>query len=128
MKILVFGNPLLEKDSIALQIMPELQKKFPKIEFVEFDAVEDLEKEGPELSILDAVEGIKKCELITDLSLLQKTSRNVSMHDFDLGQTLLLLQKMGLVKKATIIGIPTHYKSKKALEESVLLVEKAAQE
>lgn len=122
MKILVFGNPLVEKDSIALQIMPELQKKFPQIAFVEFDAVEDLEKEGPEPIILDAVEGIKKCELFSDLSLLQKTSRNVSMHDFDLGQTLLLLQKMGLVKKATIIGIPTNYKPEKALEESSRII------
>ncbi len=124
MKILVFGNPLVSKDSIALQILPELKKRFPNIEFAEFDAVEDLEKEGPEVIILDAVEGIEKCELFTDLSLLQKTSRNVSMHDFDLGQTLLLLQKMGLIKKATIIGIPTNYKPKKALDESSRLIQK----
>jgi Ni,Fe-hydrogenase maturation factor len=123
MKILVFGNQLVEKDSVALRIMPKLQKKFPEIEFREFDAVEELEKEGPELFILDAVEGIKQCELITDLSVLQKTSRNVSMHDFDLGQTLVLLHKMGIVKKMTILGVPTNYGPGKATKEISRLIE-----
>lgn len=60
MKILVFGNPLVEKDRLPLELMKELQKEFPQVEFKEFDTAEDLQEEGRELNIIDAVEGIKK--------------------------------------------------------------------
>ncbi|MFH0955437.1 MAG: NUDIX domain-containing protein [Candidatus Micrarchaeota archaeon] len=123
MKILVFGNPLMQKDSIGLRILPELNKRFPAIEFAEFDAAEDLEKEGKELFILDAVLGLKKCEIITDLERFESASRNLSMHDFDLYQTLLLLNKIGAVRKATIIGIPCQYPKQKALKEAAALIE-----
>ena len=123
-RILVFGNPLVQQDSIALAILPELRKRFPKIEFVEFDAAEDLETEGNQPVILDAVDGIKQCELIADLEILVPASRNLSMHDFDLGKTLLLLKKIGKINGATIIGIPQNYNEKKALIEVTVLLEK----
>ncbi|MBU0636447.1 hypothetical protein KKE06_05465 [Candidatus Micrarchaeota archaeon] len=123
MRILVFGNPLVPRDSIALQALPFLQERFPDIEFVEFDAVESLEKEGPEPIILDCVQGIPHCEIITDLARLERASRQVSMHDFDLRETLFLLHKMGLIKKTQIIAIPVQYGLEPAVQEVTELIQ-----
>ena len=37
LKILVFGNILVKKDSLALRLIPKLQKLFPNFEFIESD-------------------------------------------------------------------------------------------
>lgn len=124
MNILVFGNPLLEKDALPLQLLADLRKIFPATQFTEFDTAEDLEQEGPEITVLDTVEGIEKCEIITDFSRFEKTSRGISLHDFDVRETVLLLQKMGLITHATVIAIPPHYNQKKALEETTALIRK----
>ncbi len=117
-KILVFGNPLVEKDAICLKILPLLKKRFPKIDFLEFDAVEDLEKEGSDLVILDAVDGIGQVKLFLDLKEFELVqTKRVSMHDFDLGQSLKLLDAMGLLNSVKIIGVPVDYSEKKAFVE-----------
>jgi Ni,Fe-hydrogenase maturation factor len=121
MKILVFGNPLVEKDSIPLKLIGKLRKIFPDIEFKEFDPTENLEKEGKELYILDAVEGIEKVTLITDLNLI-KTSKIYSMHDFDLSYMLKILQNMGKIKKISIFGIPMKIRQDEALDQLTKLV------
>ena len=41
MKIFVFGNPDLAGDNIALRILPKLQKKFPLIQFIHKDPLEN---------------------------------------------------------------------------------------
>ena len=46
MKVFVFGNPLVEKDSLVLKMLPELRRRFPEIEFQEVDPTEGLEKHG----------------------------------------------------------------------------------
>ena len=107
MKILVFGNPLVEKDNLALKLLPKLRKEFPQIEFKEFDPTENLEAEieNKKLFILDVVEGINKVILIKDINKLQ-TNKIYSMHDFDLGYNLKLLKKVGKLKEVEIIGVP----------------------
>lgn len=116
MKVLVFGNPLVRRDSIALRLMPALRKKFPGIEFREFDAAENLESEGRDLVILDAAEGIGKVSLIDDLSALCG-GKIYSMHDFDLALTLKLLKKMGKLGTVKIIAVPSSWPLRKALPE-----------
>ena len=107
MKILVFGNPLIEKDSLALKLIPKLKKQFSKsnFNFVEFDSTEDLQKEGRNLIILDVVEGIDKIEIITDIDRLS-IGNIYTMHDFDLGYNLKVLKHIGLLDSVKIIGIP----------------------
>lgn len=41
--IYVFGNPALKEDSLALRVAGKLEKRFPDLEFKEFDTVEDTE-------------------------------------------------------------------------------------
>jgi len=61
MKIYVFGNPLVEEDSLAIKLIPSLQKKFPNIQFVIADPNENFPPEGEkDLIIIDTVKGIKK--------------------------------------------------------------------
>ncbi len=113
MKVLVFGNPLVEIDSAALKIANELDGKLDGIEFKRFDTAEDLEKEGKELVILDSVVGLEKPRLVTIDEL--EVQKAYSLHDFDLGWNLLLLKKIGKLEKAVIIGVP----AKKPVKESL---------
>jgi len=116
MKILVFGNSLVKEDSLPLQILPQLKKVFPEIEFREFDTAEDLEKETGELTILDTVKGIRKVKIFTEIDSFTD-SPLYSLHDFDLLFSLKLLKKMKLVKKVTIIGVPSDKDREKTIED-----------
>lgn len=117
LKILVFGNPLIKEDSIALRILPALQASFKDVIFKEFDAAENLESEGRHLIILDSVKGIKKAMLIDDLEKIE-LGKIYSMHDFDLSLTLKLLFKIGAIDSVCIIGIPSNYSQRKAIAEA----------
>ncbi|MEW6721863.1 MAG: hypothetical protein AB1324_01225 [Candidatus Micrarchaeota archaeon] len=114
MKVLVFGNPLVRKDSISLRILPKLREAFPDVEFKEFDAAENLESEGKDLVILDAAEGIREVSLIEDIGSLS-SGKIYSMHDFDLAITLKLLMKLGRLQRVRIIAIPCSFSAAKAL-------------
>lgn len=122
MKILVFGNPLVEEDSLPLRLLPKLKRTFPQFEFKEFDSVEDLQNEGRNLFILDTVKGIKNACLVGLNSL--KTDKIYSMHDFDLGYNLKLLKKMKMIDNATIIAVPMNINEKKAFSQLQLILRK----
>lgn len=114
MRVLVFGNPLAEVDSAALKIAAKLEGKLPGVSFVRFDAAEDLEKEGKELVILDAVVGLEKPRFIRMDEL--ELAAPLSLHGFDLGWTLVLLKKLGKLKKVAIIGVPARQPYAKNIE------------
>jgi Ni,Fe-hydrogenase maturation factor len=113
--IYVFGNPLVKEDSMPLKLIDKLRRKFPSLQFKEFDTVEDLDLEN-ELNIIDTVKGIKKVELIEDIDKII-TDKIYSMHDFDLGYNLKLLKKMKMIDKVRIFGIPSNMKEKEAMKE-----------
>jgi Ni,Fe-hydrogenase maturation factor len=105
MKVLVFGNPLLENDSLPLKLLPKLREMFSDIDFKEIEPTEDLDREGRDLVILDSVEGIDDVMKINSIEQLH-TNKVYSMHDFDLGYNLKLLKKVGKIDSVRIIGIP----------------------
>ena len=113
--IYVFGNPLVKEDSLPLKLIKKLRKKFPSLEFKEFDTVEDLDFEK-ELNIIDTVKGIKKVELIEDIDKII-TNKIYSMHDFDLGYNLKLLKKLKMIDKVRILGIPMKIDEEEAFRE-----------
>lgn len=115
MKILVFGNPLLELDNLAFKILPKLKAEFPDIEFKEFDPTESLEKEGRDLMILDVVQGISQIQIIDNIDLLELFKVR-SMHDFDLAYNLKLLKKVGKIDSVRIIGLPIGMPEEEAFE------------
>ena len=99
MKILVCGNPLVAKDARALKAAELLKKMLPEIDFEEFDSVEELHDE--EINILDVVKGLKRPMIIKNMDDIV-ADKIYSTHDFDLGQTLKLLKKLGMIKKVKI--------------------------
>ncbi len=104
MNIYVCGNPLVKEDSLPLRILPALQKRFPDINFVEFEPTEDLPKED-NLIIIDTVINAKDVMLIDDIDKFVQT-KALSLHDFDLGLNLKLAKKLGRLKSVKIIGVP----------------------
>jgi hypothetical protein len=113
--VYVFGNPLVKEDSLPLKLIGRLRKKFPSLEFKEFDTAEDFELEK-ELNIIDTVKGIKKVELIEDIDKII-TDKIYSLHDFDLGYNLKLWKKMKMIEKFRVFGVPAGMKEKEALEQ-----------
>src|SRR3989338_780391 len=123
MRVLVFGNPVAERDSSAVKIADMLEGKLAGIEFVRFDTAEDLEKEGSEVAIMDAVAGLRAPRLIS-LEELELPEKPLTLHGFDLMWNLLLLKKLGKIKKAVIIGVPASRPVKESLPKVRRLLEK----
>ncbi len=120
MKIFVFGNPDLAFDSLPLQILPELEQRFPEIEFKTKDPNEEFEI-PEELVIMDTVEGIDNVMLFENLKRFADHP-HVSLHDFDLWSQLKYLQKLGKLKKIKIIGIPPDIARGEALKTVEALI------
>lgn len=104
-KIYIFGNPLLPFDSLPIKLAPRLQTALPNFEFIVADPNENLKPTNKELIIIDTIEGIEEVVVIDDIDKI-KTERIYSLHDFDLGYNLKLLQKLGELERAKIIGVP----------------------
>ena len=122
--VLVFGNPLVEGDSIALKVAEELKGKIPGVEFKHVESLDEAE-EKKDLCIMDAVVGIENVRLIEDIEEL-KTTQPVSGHDFDLALELKMLRKVGRVGKVEIIAIPAECDAKKAAAEAEILLKRIA--
>ena len=111
----VFGNSIVDKDSIVIRILPKLRKAFPKLEFVIEDPTETLSPPEDDWWIIDATKGVKKVMLINDLDHIDPSS-SVSVHDYDLSFDLYLLQKLGKLPNMKIIVVPYDYSEKQAFK------------
>ncbi len=116
MKILIFGNPLIEEDSIPIKLIPFLKEEFPSIEFKEFETEEEIKDEGRNLIIIDSIQDIEKTIIVENLNQL-KSQKIVSMHDFGLSYNLKLLKKVGYIDSIKIIGVPQKISIQKALKQ-----------
>ena len=125
MKVLVFGNPFLENDSLPLRLLSKLRERFSDIEFKEVDPTEGLESEGRDLVIIDSVEGIDEVVEIDSIGRLH-TNRVCSMHDFDLAYNLKLLKKVGKIDSVRIIGVPMGIGEDEALNQIQSILRKWA--
>lgn len=111
-KVLVFGNRLVEKDKLPLELIPYLTKKFPEIEFKEFDSIEDLQNEGSVIYIIDSVENIENVTIIYNIDQIEISNSLYTIHDMDLGYMLKLMRKVNMIDKVIIFGIPINTLSK----------------
>jgi len=110
MKILVFGNPYLKDDSLAVEIAKEL--KIKDVEFKMCVSPEEIMQEKFDY-IMDAVDGIDEIKVFDNLKLLNP-HRMFSLHDFDVTFFLSLMERFGKVEKMKIIGIPLGFDKEKA--------------
>ncbi len=99
----VFGNEYLENDNFAHKVAQHLKKKFKILTCYSPETL--LDSREKEIIILDVVKNTKKPIIIGNISKL-KTSKIISLHDFDLGFFLNLMDSMGIKRKIKIIGIP----------------------
>ena len=111
-KILVFGNPLVDKDKLPLELIPYLTKRFPEIEFKEFDSIEDLQNEGPVIYIIDSVQNIENVTILYNIDQIEISNSLYTIHDLDLGYMLKLMKKVHMIDKVIIFGIPINTLSK----------------
>ncbi|MCD6576132.1 MAG: hypothetical protein J7K73_03155 [Nanoarchaeota archaeon] len=100
-----------------------MKKEFPKVDFIEFDSVEEIKDKN--LIIIDSAKGINKVTLVEDVNKLE-TNKIYSLHDFDLAYNLKLLKKFGMITSVKIFAIPqdldeeTAFKQLKELIKSTL--------
>lgn len=120
MKVFVFGNPLVEKDSLPLKLLAKLRKHFPDIEFVSADPTEMLEYNN-DIWIMDAADGIEDVTILDDISKFDLPAR-FSVHDYDLALDLQLLEKIGKLRKVKIIAIPALMSKEEALKKVAKLL------
>lgn len=123
-KIYIFGNPLLPFDSLPIKLAPRLAAALPEFEFIVVDPNENLKPENKELIIIDAVEGIDEVVVINDIDKI-KTEKIYSLHDFDLGYNLKLLQKLGELERVKILGIPMYGDETMVFEQLTRLLKNA---
>ena len=71
---------------------------------MELDPTENFPEEK-HLILIDTIANATHVVVWDDVEAIQ-SSPNYSLHDFDLGMTLKLLKKMGLLQRVSIIGIP----------------------
>lgn len=120
--IYILGNPLLPTDSLPVNILPQLQKNCPDFSFEVFDPTEDLPLDtDQEFIFIDTVIGIDTVIIFHDLRYFAYSPR-VTVHDFDLPLNLGVLQKLGKIKKITIIGIPQESNTQKTIQEIVYIL------
>ncbi len=121
--IYVFGNPLLEFDSLPIELIPELFKEFPEIQFTQFDPNENLKPINKELIIIDTAKGIEDVCLITNMDSILD-NKLYSPHDLDLGFNLKLLERLGKLDSVKILAVPMKIKKQAALAQLVDLLYK----
>ncbi len=122
MKVSVFGNEQVKEDSLVVDLLPKLKKKFPRLKFRVEDPSEGLRPpdEG-EWVILDVAKGIDKIRVFEDLSKLV-TEKRVSLHDYDVSMELKLLKRLGRVNKLKIVAVPMEMDKDQAFKEIVKVI------
>lgn len=118
-KIYLFGNELLERDSLPLRIKPFLEERLSHLSFEVHDPTDNLWPNNGTLTIIDTAEVIDRVIHIDKLEKIQIEEKPCSVHDMDLSFHLKLLWKLGVLEQVDIIAVPLNYKEEKAVEEII---------
>ena len=111
--LLVFGNPFLKEDNLAVNISDELNLEGYKI--IKCTSPEEiLFYSDKDFIILDVAKNISKPVLITNPDQL-RSFNIVSLHDFDLNFFLKLYKELG--NEVKILAIPQKYDKEKLKKE-----------
>ena len=120
-RVLVFGNPYLEDDSLAVDVASQLS--LPGVEFKVTSELNDLLEEEYDC-ILDVAYGVPRVVTIDDPDMLVEHPL-MSLHDYDVGFFIKLMRKLGKLEDVSIVAIPAGYDLDLAIVEvSSLLMRK----
>ncbi len=115
----VFGNPDLSSDSVPVQLVPKLRRRFPDIRFVVEDPNEiDLPKHGKWV-ILDTVRGLENVSWLSVDDIARSRNAGMTAHDYDLSTLLLLAKKLDSSFEPNILGVPEGMSEKQSLPDVI---------
>ncbi len=103
-KLLLFGNPAIPSDSLAVKVGKELEKEGYETLHLE-DPLGLLDLDLSEYLILDVARGLDEPRIVDDPDKLL-LGRLCSLHDFDMAYFLKLLKATGRIEKVRIIALP----------------------
>ena len=117
-KVYCLGNKYINKDNMALRFV---DREINEMEFVLYD-----QEVSGDIVIMDVCRNLGEMRLLELDNFLER--HPLSMHDFDAGNEIKLLQAIGQVKSVKVIAIPMDYtydqvlsnlKSKKWVEQDI---------
>ena len=116
--VTVFGNPVEPKDSLAIELLPQLKDRFRNVDFRIEDPTESLDPPSDPWIILDVGVGIDKVTVVEDIKELERVC-GLGAHDYDLYMELRLKEKLGKLPKMKIILVPAQWTPKQAINKVV---------
>ncbi|RKX63164.1 MAG: hypothetical protein DRP42_07935 [Tenericutes bacterium] len=109
MKLILFGNPAIQSDSLALKVGEQLKGNYDTTHLGSpFDLLTRIENDPSffdDAVILDVAHGIDEPKLFQDLDRLH-TIRLGSLHDFDMAFFIKLLNRIGRLEPPRILALP----------------------
>lgn len=109
--LLCFGNPLLPEDAAALQL-----RNVPGCRIKRCNSPEQILQHAGEFIIVDVVQGLRTARLLKARDVTHRC-KAVTLHDFDLGFFLKLLEKLEPQRDINLIGLPQGIAPRKAEKE-----------
>ncbi len=113
MEIFVFGNPIVETDSLPITLLPALREQFSGVTFTTLDPNENWNVPR-HMYIIDTVVGIEEPRVFETLEGFMASPR-VSCHDFDAYANIMLMKKLGKIDGVTIVGVPPNLEPEQVL-------------
>lgn len=104
MKLLVFGNPAIPADNLAVKVGKALEKEGIGVLHLE-DPLGLLALNLDDYLILDVAERIAEPRILTNLDNLN-LGRLCSLHDFDMAYFLKLMKATGKLDRVRILALP----------------------
>lgn len=117
--IFIAGNPDLAIDALPPRLLEKLRAQAPEFSFAIKDPNEEWESD--DIILIDTALGIEKVTLFSTLDHFAKAP-HLTLHDFDALSSLLLLKKLGKLKKISIIGVPPTLSEEDALKEILAIL------
>lgn len=115
MKVFCFGNPLIEGDSLSVELADELE--VDGVEFVTCFYPEELfSQDTKELVILDVVKNVRDVCVIEDVDRFTQ-KKSSTAHDLDLGYLLKIKNELGELDSVRVICLPFDMDKKEAREK-----------
>lgn len=121
MEIICLGNEMVDEDSLGPYLAGKL--KNPGIRHVRtVDEFERACEENDSLIVIDTAEGIEEITVLEGPESLQN-SPIATLHDYDIGFSIRLMQKLGTLPNIRIIAVPKGMDRKQASAEIPGLIE-----
>lgn len=104
MNVYVFGNPLIDGDSLALDVAKKVELE--DVKFIPcITPDEALLADDDPLVILDVAAGIDEVSITEDVSRMRLRSSNTA-HDLDLATMLKLEEAAGRKRRVVLVAVP----------------------